>query len=224
MEVSAKDLIRNSLAPSSQRAYAAAQSQYGKFCQLISKSPIPASEQILVLFTAYLAQTRCHSTVRVYLAAVRHLHISNGWKDPMADAPQLGLAMRGVKRKKPAAGDARLPITPLVLQAILGVVRRDPHQYTNIMMWAACCLGYFAFLRSGEFTTNAAYDPEQHMAAQDVAIDRYENPSLLSIRIKQSKTDQARAGITLYMGRTGGEICPISNARILGSTQHQVPE
>ena len=75
LEVVAEDLIRNSLAPNTQRAYGVAKAQYGNFCRLINAKPIPASEQLLVVFATYMAQ-KCCSTIRVYLSAV---HISNGY-------------------------------------------------------------------------------------------------------------------------------------------------
>lgn len=97
-----------------------------------------------------------------------------------------------------------------MLQAILGVVKRNPTGFNNIMMWAACCLGYFAFLRSGEFTVNEPFNPSHHLAVEDVAVDNHHNPTLLSIHLKKSKTDQEKVGITLYVGRTHQEICPVA--------------
>ena len=78
-------------------------------------------------------------------------------------------------------------------------------------MWAACCLGFFAFLRSGEFTvqSNETYDPSWHLSVQDVAVDSVDNPSVLQVGIKGSKTDQWRHGIFLMVGRTEKKICPV---------------
>ena len=202
LENTVQELLGNSLATSTHRTYASAQAQYIKFCTAVNKPPSPATEQTLVLFVAYMAQSCCHATIRVYLSAIRHFHITQGLGDPLTGKLQLQLVLRGVRRKKPSLGDARLPITPLILQAILSVVQAAPHEYTNIMMWAACCLGFFAFLRCGEFMTNAEFDTQQHLSDRDIAVDNYDNPSLLSIHLKQSKTDQDRVGITLYVGRT----------------------
>ena len=77
-------------------------------------------------------------------------------------------------------------------------------------MWAACCLGYFAFLRGGEFTVNGPFDPQMHLEVGDVAVDDYQAPTMLSIFLKQSKTDQEKAGVRLFVGRTHQVICPVT--------------
>jgi hypothetical protein len=79
--------------------------------------------------------------------------------------------------------------------------------FTNQMM---CCLGFFAFLRCGEFTTNSKFDPHQHLSDKDIAVDNHHEPSLLSIHLKKSKTDQEGLGITLYVGQTAQVICPVT--------------
>ena len=75
------------------------------------------------------------------------------------------------------------------------------------MMWAACCLGYCAFLHCGEFT---AFHPQKHLEVGDVAVDDYQEPTMLSIFLKQSKTDQDRAGVKLIVGRAHQDICPVA--------------
>ena len=67
-------------------------------------------------------------------------------------------------------------------------------QYDNIMLWAACYLGFFAFLRSGEFTVPslADFNPSIYLTPQDFAVDSIENPSMVLVRIKASKCDQAK--------------------------------
>ncbi len=43
----------------------------------------------------------------------------------------------------------------------------------------------------------------------DVAIDNPQEPSTLKIRLKASKTDQMRAGVDIYVGRTYNSLCPV---------------
>ena len=49
-----------------------------------------------------------------------------------------------------------------------------------------------------------------HLRPSDISIDSHENPSLMRIHLKHSKTDQERVGIDLYIGRTDNELCPVA--------------
>jgi len=80
------------------------------------------------------------------------------------------------------------------------------------MLWAACTLCFFGFLRSGEISvpSDNCYDPGAHLSLTDVAVDNLSDPSVLQVRIKASKTDPFRKGVDIFLGRTGDDICPIS--------------
>ena len=80
------------------------------------------------------------------------------------------------------------------------------------MLWAACCLAFFGFLRVGEFTIPSYnhYDQSSHLSLQDISIDNRANPRLLRVTIKQSKTDPFWKGIHIYLGATDSSVCPAS--------------
>ena len=44
----------------------------------------------------------------------------------------------------------------------------------------------------------------------DVKVNDREKPSFLEVRIKASKTDVFRKGVTIYLGETGVDICPVA--------------
>ena len=54
------------------------------------------------------------------------------------------------------------------------------------MLWVACTLAYFGFLRSSEFTVPllARYSEENHLGVADIAVDSLASPSSLRVRIK----------------------------------------
>ena len=208
LEKIASRLVRASIADSTRRVYATGQSTYLSFCGKFNLNPLPASEQQLILFTADMSQRLAPSTIRSYLSAVRFLHVSNGHRDPLAGTLQLDLMLRGVRRSKPGKKDNRLPITPFILEKVYEVLNRNPGDYENNLLWAACCLGFFGFLRSGEFTTPSRdYDPSWHLSVRDITVDSTSNPTWLQVTIKGSKTDQLRQGANIVVGRTGSHIC-----------------
>ena len=129
--------------------------------------------------------------------------------------PRLDYVMKGIKRVQATSGRSsrvRLPITPAILIKLKNVWTESAGDLGTKLIWAACCLCFFAFPRVGKMTIPDAqsYDPGAHLCYADVAIDNTRNPKLLRIRIKQSKTDPFQRGIHLFVGRTGSELCPVA--------------
>ncbi len=91
------------------------------------------------------------------------------------------------------------------------------------MLWAACCLCFFGFLRSGEAVapTVKDYDPRCHLSFDDMCVDNRANPSFLRVRIKASKTDPFRQGVDIYVGRAENELCPVKAVLAYGIKQLQ---
>ena len=87
----------------------------------------------------------------------------------------------------------------------------QPHSYTSIMIWAACCLAFFGFLRVSEFTIPAddQYNESCHLSFNSISVDNRNNPQQLTISIKQSKTDAFCKGVNIFLGTTGDSVCPV---------------
>ena len=73
-------------------------------------------------------------------------------------------------------------------------------------------MGFFGFLRSGELVAPAEgeFDPSQHLSFRDIRVDNKTNPSVLWVRIKQSKTNPFRQGVSITLGRTDAQLCPVA--------------
>lgn len=176
------------------------------------------SQSLLCSYVSFLAdQNLRHTTIKVYLSAVRQLQIAAGHPDPFAGVawPRLDQVMRGIKRVEAESGKQkkqRLPISPVILRRLKEVWLPEMSKFNVKMVWAACCLCFFAFLRAGEMTVpnDESYDASVHLSIQDISVDNSSNPSIVRVRIKQSKTDPFRKGIDLYVGKTGSPLCPVS--------------
>ena len=205
-------LLHNGLAKSTRRTYSIAQRRFLEFCYWSgyfheNGSPLPMSEWTLILLVTELSRSLKASTIKVYLSGVRSLHIENGFKNPLVDCPRLEQVLRGIKRVQGVAIRPRLPITASILRRVQPLLVL--HTYRDSMFGAACCTGFFGFLRAAEFTTNGTYDPTIHLSLTDVSVDRRSNPTVVCLRIKASKTDQFRKGHVLRIGSTNTSLCAV---------------
>ena len=168
------------------------------------------------MFAVFLAkQGLKYQSIKGYLSALRHLQIAEGLGDPFLPGafPRLEYVLKGVKHTPSAqARPPRLPITPPILRRLWGLWSKQAHNPDIVMLWAACCLGFFGFMRSGEFTTASIheFDPQAMLTPADVSVDSHQSPQILCVRLKQSKTDPFRAGVSIYMGRTNQQLCPVA--------------
>ena len=208
--------FRCGLAASTQRSYDSGKRRFLEFCIKVSAKPLPVSEELLCRFVAQLAdEGLAPTTIKPYLSAVRHLQVSMSFPDPkIGGMARLEQVLKGAKRefaKKSPEKRERLPITPDILLKLKAHWISGPKDKDKIMLWAACCLCYFGFLRAGQLTvpSEAAYEKGVHLNMEDMAVDSISSPSVVRARIKASKTDQFRRGVDIFVGRTHGLLCPV---------------
>ena len=170
-----QELYGRGLAQSSSRSYDSGKRQYLRFCHTVCLTPLPVSEEILCLFVAHLSKSNLqHSTVRSYLAAVRHLQISAALPDPaISSLPRLTYVLKGLRRTAKPSNWRRPPITPSILDLLYKSWSEPPVTYDAHLLWAACTVGFFGFLRAGEFTSRSSSAPNDDILAVS---DVYRNP------------------------------------------------
>jgi hypothetical protein len=62
----------------------------------------------------------------------------------------------------------------------------------------------------GIYSQECRFDPTVALMLEDVAVDRHDNPAMVKIRLKRSKTDPFRHGVDIFLGRTHRDLCPVS--------------
>ena len=90
--------------------------------------PFPVSESLLCYFVASLGQQRlAPSTIKTYLAGIRHAQIVRGYPAPRESSslPQLGLLQAGVKRVHAEQGSTTTRRRLLITQHHLHQIRES---------------------------------------------------------------------------------------------------
>jgi len=155
------------------------------------------------------------TTIKVYLSAVHHIHFCRGLHNHFKRqfTPQLYLILRGIRKRQACARPTRqrLPVTIRILCKLKkSLIKKNP-SYDAITLWAMCCMAFFGFLRVSEFTipTPGSYDRSQHLSLDDIVVDDRNNPCLIQLFLKQSKTDPFKQGATVYLDATDSTVCPV---------------
>ncbi len=96
---------------------------------------------------------------------------------------------------------------------IKAVWSQQPLSYDTVILWAACCMDFFGFLRAGEFTVSSlsAFDPASHLTSQDIQAGPHENPTHVRLHLRKSQRDPFCRAADVYLGRSTNDICPVSS-------------
>ena len=210
MDATVQTLLESGVAPSTASAYRSGVRRYKSFCTETGLSAFPLTETVVCRFVAHLHQAQLSlSSIRLYLSAIRFSQIAYGNGNPHLETfDRLHYVVRGVARTQPRSGrTSRLPITVEILQHLLRAWSSHSSHYEAVMLWAACTLGFFAFLRAGEFIAGES-NSHSVLTPADVRVDSRENASFLAITLRGSKTDPYGIGHVLYVGRTGSPYLP----------------
>ena len=95
-----QSVVQQGLAPSSKHVYKSAKDRFISFCEKFHFNPLPVTETLLCQYVSYLAtQHIVHSSIKVCLSAIHHLHIENHMPDPhTSNMARLEQVVKGVKR------------------------------------------------------------------------------------------------------------------------------
>ena len=172
--------------------------------KLSSTLPSQSQKEAVMVFVAFLHRERLSGgTVKNYLPVVRYSQISLGLGDPkIGDMTCLDYVL---KRLTATPRRSRLPITPQILDQLREAWESQLHLCDASMLWAA------ATMRVGEAVapSDGEYDPAYHLSYADIRTDVRKKPQYQQVHIRVSKTDPFRKGVSIFLGRAGGQLCPV---------------
>ena len=149
LETIARGYFASGLSARTVNSYASAQRRHLAFCEVANLPP-------QCIFVAFLAnQWLSHQSITSYLSGVRNLAVAGPPNRGYLSCLQL--VFRGVARSMAQGNTVRpphLPITRVIMHQLAGVWSGQSR-----LMWVATCVGYFGFMRVGEFTAVDSVPP-----------------------------------------------------------------
>ena len=139
------------IAASTRKTYQPALQRFSHFYTLYNVlTPFPVSESLLCYFTVHSSRDKlAPQTIKVYLAAIRHMQITMGLPETQefSSMPRLHLLQTDIQRVHSSNLELkvkiRLPITPAMLHRI----KEHWTPYNNdsdiIMLWVAATICFF---------------------------------------------------------------------------------
>lgn len=207
LKLEASNFKRAAFADASKKTYKSQIRSYLKFCLDYGQCPLPASQETLTSYLAYLARKLSASSIPNYLNVVRLIHLQAGFDNPLQDNFEVTMIKKGINREKGIPPIQKLPITVAILRDIYNLLNLT--KPADLAFWAACIIGFLGFMRKSTLLpSSATVKPEKMLTRGDVlnlTLDSF------SLSIKHSKVIQfgQRVHIIPFSRSPEFKLCPI---------------
>jgi hypothetical protein len=207
LKLEARTFKSSAFALATQKTYKSQLRSYLNFCLEYDCTPVPASQDTLVCYMTCLARRLLPASIPNYMNVIRLLHLESGYKNPLIDNFELSLIRRGINRQKGVPPKQKQPMSIEIMFKMFRFL--DLSKSADLAFWAACCIGFFGFLRKSTLLpVNAQTEGERFLAQEDVL--ELEIDSFV-LRVRQSKVIQfgERVHNIPFASCTLCEVCPV---------------
>lgn len=193
-------------ASSTHKTYSSQIKSYLRFCGSHGLVPVPASQETILVYLAFLARTLSSNSIPGYLNVIRILHLESGYKNPLDENWEAKQVQKGIAR---SIGSPTKQKTPITVQILLDMHKALTSSPFDRAFWSACLLAFFGFLRrSTLLPMSKVLVANKYISRGDVTQVCL---SSFLLSIKASKTIQfGQKILTLpYVSCQVSEICPV---------------
>ena len=158
------------------------------FCLNYDQPFLPSTAEAIRRFAADLYESGLSLVAaRVYLSSVRSLHVVNCLADPVEYDQHLVMMLNGWKRSVVRIECQRLPITMCEMRKLKSFIKRSRWcYYDKRMMWSACTMAFFGFLRVSEFTVRCSENKMIYLKCGEVVCCK----EVMTITLLATKSSQ----------------------------------
>ena len=134
--------------------------------------------------------------------------------------------LRGIQRQQ-GNSLTRPPRNPITIQHLHRIshflLQSQFATQDKYIFLSSCLIAFFGLLRVSEYTcpSQTRFDPSLHLCRGNISFSN--DFSMVLVRLKASKTDPFRAGVTIRIAATHGNLCPVTALRSFLSLSQNTP-
>ncbi len=182
---------------------------------------LPLTEEDTLEFIGWLLSDRKvkSTTVNVYLAGIRQLHVLQGVEPPVLKNTLVKFLLRGKRNKENIAErrePKRLPMTMSMMKLLKSeTIKWEADKADKLLFWTICTMAFHGGFRIHEILskTETEFDPDFALLTEDVRLlsreTAGETEKLLQIKLKCPKEDRTGKATIVEIYETKGVLCPI---------------
>ena len=176
---------------------------------------MPATEQTILLYIAFtqgrseqnggLSNLRA-SSLHVYLAAIRSLHVMNGYPLPPISTPRVQMALKAIEE----AGTEPMRKSPITYELLSRICQSFSYDYNDKVWRAIFTLGFFGALRGAEYALDVAQSGvimSTPLLLGQISFGEKDSSSFMTVKVRRSKT--MPHGFTKVIGCTTTSVCAV---------------
>ena len=193
-------------ARSTRKTYHCQSQSYFRFCLNYGLQPVPASQDTIVSYMAFLSRSLAPNSVKGYMNAIRIIHLEAGFSNPLISNWEVNMIQKGISRLMGKPPKQKLPITIPILIDLLRSLTDHP---CDLAFRAACLIAFFGFLRKSTLLPVSEDLVQGKYIARSDVMDL--TLSSFQLQIKYSKTIQFGQRILSlpYVVCDDTRLCPV---------------
>ena len=199
---------RYAFAESTKCSYRSQINSFLRFCIYFDRPHLPADQQTLKCYVAFLARTLNPSSIGGYLNVIRILHLNSGLPNPLEGNWEITMMKRGISRRLGRPVSQKLPITLDLLSLIFELL--DISNPRDLSFWTACLICFYGLLRKNTLLppSVASSSPAFLIRSDIVSVT---GDSFL-LRVRQTKTIQfgQRVLVLPFVRCANESFCPVT--------------
>ena len=145
LKAEVRSFTGKTFADSTKASYKTHLRTYLRFCFHFHLEPVPATQNTILCYIAFLARTIKPSSINNYVNIIRIMHLDAGMANPLEANFAVTNLKRGISRELGVPPEQKLPLTCEILLDLKKLL--NFHRGKDISFWCACMLAFFGFLR-----------------------------------------------------------------------------